>query len=95
MKARVQPQYSKKELQIMGAYVDKRVQDALSRVQWLMLLAFHDELNIGEQRFVRVMERYGKLLEEYNGYQRDEIADQKLTQAIKAILPNSFSRLYE
>ena len=95
MKARVQPQYSKKELQIMGAYVDKRVQDCLSKVQWLMLLAFHDVLGVGERRFTQVMERYGQLLEEYKGYQRDEIADQKLTQAIKAILPNSFSWLYE
>ena len=70
MKSRIQPQYSQKELKIMGAYVDKRVQDCLSKVQWLMLLAFHDVLG-------------------------DEIADQKLTQAVQAILPNHFSQLYE
>lgn len=95
MKSHIQPQYSQRELKIMGAYVDKRVQDCLSKVQWLMLLAFHDVLGVGERRFMQVMERYGQLLEEYKGYQRDEIADQKLTQAAKAILPNSFSRLYE
>ena len=77
MKSRIQPQYSQRELKIMGAYVDKRVQDSLSKVH------------------VQVMECYGQLLEEYKGYQRDEIADQKLTQAVQAILPNSFSQLYE
>lgn len=95
MKSHISPQYSQRELKIMGEYVDKRVQDCLSKVQWLMLLAFHDVLGVGERRFDRVMERYNQLLEEYKGYQRDEIADQKLTQAVKAILPNTFSRLYE
>ena len=95
MKSHIQSQYSQRELKIMGEYVDKRVQDCLSKVQWLMLLAFHDVLGVGERRFAQVMERYGQLLEEYKGYQRDEIADQKLTQAVKAILPNNFSRLYE
>ena len=95
MKSHIQPQYSQRELKIMGEYVDKRVQDCLSKVQWLMLLAFHDALGVGERRFDRAMERYNQLLKEYKGYQRDEIADQKLTQAVKAILPNSFSQLYE
>ena len=66
-----------------------------AKVQWLMLLAFHDVLGVGERRFMQVMERYDELLEEYKGYQRDEIADQKLTQAVQAILPNHFSQLYE
>ena len=95
MKSHMPPRYSQKELKIMGAYVDKRVQDGLSKIQWLMLLAFHDVLGVGERRFMQVMERYGQLLEEYKGYQRDQIADQKLTQAVKAILPNSFTKLYD
>lgn len=95
MKAHVSHIFTQKELRLLSAEVDKRIVDGLSKVQWIMLLAFHQALGIGEQRILQVMQLYTQLLEEFKGYQRDEVADEKLTQAMKAILPNSFSRLYE
>lgn len=95
MKSHIHPQFSEQMRQVIKEQINKGIVDGLSRVQWLMLLAFHDVLGVGERRFTQVMERYSQLLEEYKGYQRDEIADQKLTQAVQAILPNHFSQLYE
>ena len=95
MKSHIPPQYSQRELKIMGAYVDKRVQDCLSRVQWLMLLAFHDVLGVGERRFMQVMERYDELLENTKATSATKSPTKRLTQAVQAILPNSFTKLYE
>ena len=95
MKSRIQPQYSRRDRKIMAEYINKQIEDSLSKVQWLMLLAFNSELGIGEKRILAVMNRYSELLEEYKGYQKDEIADAQLSTAIKKILPNTFTRLYQ
>lgn len=87
--------YSKKELEIINSEINKQIVDGISKVQWLMLLAFNETLGIGEQRILKVMDKYIKLLEEYKGYQKDGVADELLSRRLKEILPNSFSKLYE
>ena len=95
MKVRIRPNYNKKELVAMGELVDRQVQDALAKVQWMMIVALNDVLGIGEERILRVLSRYPELLREYNGYKRDDVADEMLERRVRQILPNCFQRLYE
>ena len=64
------------------------IEAATAKAQWLMIVAFNDELGVGEKRLGRVMERYMKLLDEYQGLLRDEVADELLLRRVKKILPN-------
>lgn len=94
MKAKIKPQYSKRELEAISKVVDKQVVESISKAQWIMLVALNEALGIGEQRILKVMELYPKLLEEYEGCKRDDAADEMLARRVKQILPNSFTRLY-
>ncbi len=95
MKAFVRRNYTKKEIEVMEHEVDKMVFDSIYKIQWLMFVAFNDTLGIGEKRFLRVIERYAELADEYKGFKKDEVADELLARRVKQILPNSFQRLYE
>lgn len=95
MKAYARRNYTKREIEALSQECDKRIQDSLSKVQWLMFVAFNDTLGIGEERLLRVVERYAQLVEEYNGLKRDDVADELLARRIKQILPNSFEKLYD
>lgn len=87
--------YSQKELKVLQEEINKQIVDGVSKAQWLMLLAFNESLGIGEQRIMKVMDTYMQLLEEYKGYQKDDVADELLAKRLKEILPNSFKKLYE
>lgn len=95
MKALVNRPYTRKEMKAIADEVDRRAICGISKAQWLMLLAFNETLGIGEQRFLQVMSAYSKLLDEYKGYQRDQVADELLSKRIRQILPHSFCKLYE
>ena len=49
---------------------------------------------VGEERFLRVFDRYTELLEEYGGFEADDVADEMLSRRVKQILPKSFTKLY-
>ena len=60
-----------------------------------MIVALNDALGVGEERFLRVFDRYTELLEEYGGFKEDEVADEILARRVKQILPKSFDNLYQ
>lgn len=64
------------------------IEAATSKAQWLMIVALNDEIGLGEKRLGRVMDRYMKLLDEYQGLLRDEVADELLLRRVRTILPN-------
>lgn len=60
---------------------------AATKAQWLLMVAFNDELGIGEGRMKRVLRRYAELTNEYIAYKRDDVADAKLLQRVRQFLP--------
>ena len=95
MRSRVPPQYTQRDRKIMAEYINKQIEDGICKAQYLMLLSFHDVHGIGESRLAPVLERYAALLDEYNGYLRDDVADEKLTEAMKKLMPHYFTKLYQ
>lgn len=95
MKSRVPPQYTQRDRKIMAEYINRQIEDGICKAQYLMLLSFHDVHGMGESRLVPVLERYATLLEEYNGYLHDDVADEKLTEAMKKLMPHYFTKLYQ
>ena len=95
MKSRIQPQYSQRDRKIMAEYINKQIEDGICKAQWLLLLAFNEVHGIGESRMVPVLEHLSDLLEEYNGYLKDDVADEKLAAAMKKIMPHYFTKLYQ
>lgn len=60
---------------------------AATKAQWLLILALNEELHIGERRMRRVMKRYNEIINDYMGYMKDEVADEKLLRRIQQIFP--------
>ncbi len=78
----------------MNADINARVEKSVCKAQWLMILAFNEALGIGEQRILKVMGKYREILEEYEGYKTDDVADELLSKRLKEILPNTFTKMY-
>lgn len=95
MRSRVPPLYTQRDRKIMAEQINKHIEDGICKAQYLMLLSFHDVHGLGESRLVPVLERYADLLEEYKGYLRDDVADEKLSAAMKKIMPHYFTKLYQ
>lgn len=95
MKSRYIRPYSKRELKAMGEIAERQTHRSLAKVQWVMIVAMNDALGVGEERFLRVFDRYTELLEEYGGFKEDEVADEMLSRRVKQILPKSFDKLYQ
>ena len=83
MKAYTRPTLTYKERQIVAAEMDKTIRRGICRAQWLMLIAFNEVLGIGAHRAQRVLESYGKLLEEYEGYAKDGVEDEMLMRRLR------------
>lgn len=94
MKSRYIRPYSKREKKAMGETAERQTRRSLEKVQWVMIVALNDALGVGEERFLRVFDRYTELLEEYGGFKEDEVADEMLSRRVKQILPKSFTKLY-
>ena len=95
MKSRYIRPYSKREKKAMGETAERQTRRSLEKVQWVMIVALNDALGVGEERFLRVFDRYTELLEEYGGFEADEVADEMLSRRVKQILPKSFTKLYQ
>ena len=95
MKSRYVRPYSKREKKAMGEIAERQTRRSLEKVQWVMIVAMNDALGVGEERFLRVFDRYTELLEEYGGFKEDEVADEMLSRRVKQILPKSFDKLYQ
>ena len=95
MKSRYIRPYSKREKKAMGETAERQKRRSLEKVQWVMIVAMNDALGVGEERFLRVFDRYTELLEEYGGFKEDEVADEMLSRRVKQILPKSFDKLYQ
>lgn len=94
MKSRYIRPYSKREKKTMGEIAERQTRRSIEKVQWVMIVAMNDALGVGEERFMRVFDRYTELLEEYGGFKEDEVADEMLSRRVKQILPKSFTKLY-
>ncbi|MDD7042374.1 MAG: hypothetical protein PUI40_10540 [Oscillospiraceae bacterium] len=94
MKSRYIRPYSKREKKAMGEIAERHTRRSIEKVQWVMIVAMNDALGVGEERFMRVFDRYTELLEEYGGFKEDEVADEMLSRRVKQILPKSFTKLY-
>ena len=94
MKSRYVRPYSKREKKAMGEIAERQTHRSLAKVQWVMIVALNDELGLGEERILRVLDRYTELLEEYGGFEADDVADEMLSRRVKQILPKSFTKLY-
>ncbi len=94
MKSLARRPYTKRELEVMKNEIDTQVEKSVCKAQWLMILAFNEALGIGEQRILKVMGKYSELLEEYEGYKTDDVADELLSKRLKEILPNTFTKMY-
>ena len=95
MKSRYIRPYSKREKKAMGETAERQTRSSIEKVQWVMIVALNDALGVGEERFLRVFDRYTALLEEYGGFKEDEVADEILARRVKQILPKSFTKLYQ
>lgn len=78
----------------MSEAANNQTQKSLAKVQWVMIVAFNEELGIGEGRILRALNRFPELLEEYGGFEADDVADEMLSRRVKQILPKSFTKLY-
>ena len=94
MKSRYVRPYSKREMKAMGETAERQMHRSLAKVQWVMIVALNDALGLGKERILRVFDRYTELLEEYGGFEADEVADEILARRVKQILPKSFTKLY-
>ena len=94
MKSRYVRPYSKREKKAIGEIAERQTHRSLAKVQWGMIVALNDALGLGEERFLRVLDRYPELLEEYGGFKEDEVADEMLSRRVKQILPKRFTKLY-
>ena len=83
MKAYTRPTLNHKERQMVAAEMDKTIRRGICRAQWLMLIAFNEVLGIGAQRAQRVLDSYGELLEEYEGYAKDGVEDEMLMRRLR------------
>ena len=83
MKAYTRPTLTNKERQIVAAEMDKTIRRGICRAQWLMLIAFNEVLGIGAHRAQRVLEAYGELLAEYEGYAKDGVEDEMLMRRLR------------
>ena len=82
MKSRYVRPYSKRELKAMGETAERQTRRSLEKVQWVMIVALNDALGVGEERFLRVFDRYTELLEEYGGFEADDVADEMLSRRV-------------
>lgn len=94
MKAHTPQRLTKAQQQALRNHVDRQILQGIQKAQWLMLVAFNDALGIGRERIARVFERYETLLEEYEGYQRDDVADELLRRRVSQILGEELVSLY-
>lgn len=94
MKSRYVRPYSKREKKAMGETAERQTRRSLEKVQWVMIVALNDALGLGEERILRVLDQYPELLEEYGGFETDDVADEMLSRRPKQILPKSFTKLY-
>lgn len=90
MKARTPYQPGKKQKQLIAEYVERQSGKALVRVQYLFLIAMHEEFGIGIDRANRFFRRYEELIGEYDVWKQDDVADEKLDRAIKQIMGKDF-----
>lgn len=97
MKARMKPKFSKKEKMAIQKVAEDEAQRGIMRAQWLMMVALNDILGIGEQRLLKVLNRYFELVNQYADYKSDdeETADLLLEYRVKRLLPNVFTKLYD
>ena len=85
MKVIIPPRLSKHDVKTVAKLCDKEASERVIKALLLMCIAMHDELGIGADRLKRVLLTLGKLSEEYEGFKRDDIADEKLMLKIKEI----------
>lgn len=70
MKSRYVRPYSKREMKAIGEIAERQTHRSLAKVQWVMIVALNDALGLGEERILRVLDRYPELLEEYGDLRR-------------------------
>ena len=85
MKSRYVRPYSKREMKAIGEMAERQTHRSLAKVQWVMIVAMNDALGLGEERILRVFERYPELLEEYGGFEADDVADEMLSRRVKHV----------
>ena len=95
MKARCVPALTARERRLIDEQYNRDVRRGVEKCQWILLLALNRTCGIGEKRFMKALDLYPELVNEYKGYERDEVADEMLARAMKQILPNSFRVLYK
>ena len=92
MKSRYIRPYSKREKKAMGETAERQTHRSLEKVQWVMIVALNDALGVGEERFLRVFDRYTELLEEYGGLLMKCCLDGSNRFCRKALLSYTWSR---
>lgn len=96
MKAFARRNYTKREMAAIQAAAEHQAQRGIVRAQWLMMIALNDILGVGEERLIKVLDRYFELVNQYANYKTEdeETADWILEDRVKRLLPNVFTKLY-
>lgn len=82
MKARIPNQFSIRQQKVMNEFCKEQISYQVVLAQWLMLIAFNDELGIGKDRFMRVMNRYEQVTSDFEQHVKDGTINQVLTKRL-------------
>lgn len=72
-------------MELIRRQIEEGQQQACTRTQYFMFLAFNKALGIGPQRFVRVLEEYANVLAWYEEAKKDGVEEEKLLRAVQSI----------
>lgn len=95
MKARIKPtrlltEKEKKalsdwEAQVINEQVELIVSDAFRKIMWTIAAAAHEEFGFGFIRGARLLDAIRSVLEQYNGWKKDDVADYMLARYLTKI----------
>ena len=85
MSAAQQKRLSKYEADFINQQTERIVKDAFAKIMWCFAAAAHEEYGFGFLRGARLLEAVREILEQYNGWKKDDAADYLLTQYLRKI----------
>ncbi len=94
MRARYMPRLTNRELAVVNETYFQQQLRSVYKAQYIMLIAFNEALGIGEKRISKVMDLYPKLVEEFNGLEKDDVGEEMLRRRMKKLCPRTFDKLF-
>lgn len=86
MKAKMRPEpqnFSQVQKELMGRFCQQQIVKSINMAQAIMFIAMNNALGIGKDRFVKVLDEYENLTQEFNKYPNEGELEAVLVQRLK------------